>query len=90
MQQNQFFASIISSMSSRSHEQRQTHPEIVDLSQDSDDDKEEVVRNRLEVFRQNTEPVLDYYNKQNIVKSIEGLGSIAEVSKKVFERLNII
>ena len=55
-----------------------------------DDDKEEVVRNRLEVFRQNTEPVLDYYNKQNIVKSIEGLGSIAEVSKKVFERLNII
>ena len=55
-----------------------------------DDDKEEVVRNRLEVFRQNTEPVLDHYNKQNIVKSIEGLGSIEEVSKKVFERLNII
>ena len=55
-----------------------------------DDDKEDVVRNRLEVFRQNTEPVLDYYNKQKIVKSIDGLGSIAEVSKKVFERLNII
>lgn len=55
-----------------------------------DDDKEEVVRNRLEVFRQNTEPVLDYYNKQDIVKSIDGLGSISEVSKKVFERLNII
>jgi adenylate kinase len=55
-----------------------------------DDDREAVVRNRLEVFRQNTEPVLDYYNKQNIVKSIEGLGSIEEVSKKVFERLNII
>ena len=49
-----------------------------------DDDREAVVRNRLEVFRQNTEPVLDYYNKQNIVKSIEGLGSIEEVSKKVF------
>jgi len=55
-----------------------------------DDDKEDVVRNRLEVFRQNTEPVLDYYSKQNIVKSIDGLGSIAEVSKKVSERLNII
>jgi adenylate kinase len=54
-----------------------------------DDDKEEVVRNRLEVFRQNTEPVLDYYNKQSIVKSIAGLGTIAEVSRKVFERLNI-
>jgi adenylate kinase len=54
-----------------------------------DDDKEEVVRNRLNVFRQNTEPVLDYYNKQSKVISIEGLGSIADVSKKVFEKLNI-
>jgi adenylate kinase len=54
-----------------------------------DDDKEEVVRNRLEVFRQNTEPVLEHYTKQDVVKSIEGLGSIVEVSRRVFEKLNI-
>lgn len=54
-----------------------------------DDDKEDVVRNRLEVFRQNTKPVLDYYENQNIVISIDGLGSIADVSKKVFEKLSI-
>ncbi len=54
-----------------------------------DDDKEAVVRNRLDVFRQNTAPVLDYYTKQSNVISIEGLGSIDEVSTKVFEELKI-
>ena len=54
-----------------------------------DDDKEEVVRNRLNVFRDNTEPVLEYYNKQNKVISIDGLGSINEVNKKVSEKLSL-
>jgi adenylate kinase len=54
-----------------------------------DDDKEEVVRNRLNVFRKNTQPVLEYYNKQSNVISIAGLGGIEEVNKKVFEKLGI-
>ena len=54
-----------------------------------DDDKEEVVRNRLEVFRKNTEPVLDYYRKQKDIISIDGLGSIEEVNKKVLNKLDI-
>lgn len=54
-----------------------------------DDDKEEVVRNRLNVFRQNTAPVLEYYNKQSNVISIEGLGGIEVVNKKVSEKLGI-
>ncbi|MGB5289214.1 MAG: adenylate kinase [Ignavibacteriaceae bacterium] len=54
-----------------------------------DDDKEEVVRNRLNVFRKNTEPVLEYYNKQSSVISIDGLGSINEVNKKVSEKLRL-
>jgi adenylate kinase len=54
-----------------------------------DDDKEEVVRNRLEVFRKNTEPVLEYYQKQKDTISIDGLGSIEEVNKKVLKKLDI-
>jgi adenylate kinase len=54
-----------------------------------DDDKEEVVRNRLEVFRDNTRPVLDFYEKKGNVITINGLGSIAEVSRRVFEKLKI-
>jgi adenylate kinase len=54
-----------------------------------DDDKEEVVRNRLDVFRKNTEPVLEYYRKQKDIISIDGLGSIEEVNKKVLEKINL-
>jgi len=54
-----------------------------------DDDKEEVVRNRLNVFRNNTEPVLEYYNNQKKVISIDGLGSINEVYKEVFKKLSL-
>ena len=54
-----------------------------------DDDKEEVVRNRLEVFRKNTEPVLEYYRKQKEIISINGLGSIEEVNKKVLKELDL-
>ncbi|MBT8380213.1 MAG: adenylate kinase [Ignavibacteria bacterium] len=55
-----------------------------------DDDKEAVVRNRLQVFRENTKPVLDFYEDKGNVNTIDGLGSITEVSKKVFEKLDII
>lgn len=53
-----------------------------------DDDKEEVVRKRLEVFRKNTEPVLTYYEKQGKVISVNGLGDIEEVNEKLLKSLN--
>jgi adenylate kinase len=52
-----------------------------------DDDKQEVVRKRLDIFRKSTEPVLKYYEKQGKVISINGLGSVDEVN---FELLKIL
>ena len=52
-----------------------------------DDDKEEVIRKRLEIFRKTTEPVLKYYEKLGKVISINGLGSVDEVNS---ELLNIL
>jgi adenylate kinase len=52
-----------------------------------DDDKEEVIRKRMEIFRKTTEPVLQYYEKQGKVISINGLGSVEEVNS---ELLNIL
>lgn len=54
-----------------------------------DDDKEHVVRNRLNVFRQNTEPVLEYYRRNRNIILIEGLGSIEQVNKIVMQKLGI-
>jgi adenylate kinase len=52
-----------------------------------DDDKEEVIRKRLEIFRQTTEPVLSYYEKQGKVVSVNGIGSVEEVHKALLKIL---
>lgn len=52
-----------------------------------DDDKEEVIRKRMEIFRKTTEPVLKYYEKQGKVISINGLGSVDEVNADLLKTL---
>ena len=53
-----------------------------------EDDKEEVIRKRLDVFRKTTEPVLTYYEKQGKVISVNGFGDIEEVNEKLLKSLN--
>lgn len=44
-----------------------------------DDDKEDTIRKRLEVYNSQTAPLIDYYGKKSILKSISGTGSIDEI-----------
>lgn len=44
-----------------------------------DDDKPEVVRNRLKVYHEKTEPLIDYYDRQGLMRRIDGTRSPAEV-----------
>jgi len=37
-----------------------------------DDDKEEVIKHRLEVYKEKTKPLIDYYRKKGKVKEIRG------------------
>lgn len=48
-----------------------------------DDDKEETVKNRLEVYRKNTMPLIDYYGKKGTLVTIKGVGSIDDIFAKV-------
>jgi adenylate kinase len=43
------------------------------------DDTPEVIRQRLVAYREQTEPLLNYYGRQNLLRSIDGLGSVNEV-----------
>lgn len=52
------------------------------------DDKEEVIRKRMKVFRSTTESVLNYYEKQGKVVSVNGLGSVEEVNQEILRALN--
>ncbi len=47
-----------------------------------DDDKEETIRKRLDVYEAQTAPLIDYYRRKGILKSIQGTGSIEEIFKK--------
>jgi adenylate kinase len=44
-----------------------------------DDDKPDVIRNRLAVYHDQTEPLIDYYDKQGLMRRIDGTRSPDEV-----------
>jgi adenylate kinase len=48
-----------------------------------DDDKEETIKKRLDVYRAQTEPLIDYYSKKGILKSVSGTGSIDEIFNSI-------
>ncbi len=45
------------------------------------DDNEETIRRRLEVYREKTQPVLDYYRQQDRLSSVDGNRELQEVTK---------
>lgn len=48
-----------------------------------DDDKEDVIRNRLSVFNSTTHPVLEYYARKDILVTVDGLGAIEDVTASI-------
>jgi len=52
------------------------------------DDTHEALLKRFSLYREFTQPLLDFYDKQNILHVIDGRGSIEEVFKKIMDSLN--
>jgi len=48
-----------------------------------DDDKEETVMNRLKVYRKNTMPLIEYYEKRGKLKTVQGTGDIDKIFEEV-------
>ncbi len=51
------------------------------------DDKEEVIKNRIEVFNSSTLPVLGYYKNKNRVIEVNGFDTIENVNKRIVDSL---
>jgi adenylate kinase len=49
----------------------------------ADDQDPAVVQNRINVYRNETEPVRDYYQAQNKYTGIDGIGSIDEIFNRL-------
>lgn len=63
-----------------------------------DDDKEETVRKRLEVYHDQTEPLVDYYKKWEASGEdkapkyiqVEGVGKVDQIRDKIFQELDAL
>ncbi len=55
-----------------------------------DDDKEETVRERLRVYRERTEPLIEYYKNKGLLYNVDGTKDIEGVFKQIDEILSKI
>ncbi|WP_306058863.1 adenylate kinase [Natronococcus wangiae] len=58
-------------------------PEVEARLEQRDDDTEETVKERLRVYRENTEPVIEYYEDEGTLERVDGEQSPDEVWKDV-------
>jgi adenylate kinase len=54
------------------------------------DDTEEVIRRRQEVYREQTEPLIDVYRDRGILVEVDGMGEVDQVTKRIFEALDVV
>lgn len=50
-----------------------------------EDDKEKVVRERLEIYKKQTQPLIDYYRKKKLLKDFYVTGGPEKMVPKIFE-----
>jgi len=51
------------------------------------DDAPDIIRQRLQVYKKQTEPLIEFYEERNLVKTINGVGEITEITERI---LNIL
>jgi adenylate kinase len=52
------------------------------------DDNDETIRKRLHIYAEQTEPLLDVYRSRGVLVEVNGLGSVGEVSQRIFDALD--
>jgi adenylate kinase len=55
--------------------------------QQREDDNEEVIGNRLQVYRKQTEPLVEFYRQQGKLKTVDADGSIDDVYGRFLEQI---
>ena len=53
------------------------------LARGRSDDNEATIRQRLAVFEAQTKPLIDYYQKQGKLRSVDGSGELAAISARI-------
>jgi adenylate kinase len=59
-----------------------------DLEQ-RDDDAEDTVRTRLDVYNESTRPLLDHYGRLGLLAQVDGIGSPAAIERRILDALGV-
>ncbi len=51
------------------------------------DDTEEVIKNRLKVFREQTAPLVEYYSAEGLLLQVDGMGEIEQVFAEIVRKI---
>jgi adenylate kinase len=54
----------------------------------TDDNDEQVIRNRIAVYKNETSPVYDYYDRQGVSHRVNGIGSILAIFRRLCKIIN--
>lgn len=54
-----------------------------------DDDQPETVKNRLKVYHEQTQPLIEYYSNRGILKSVDGTQDMADVFQCIVDILEV-
>lgn len=49
----------------------------------ADDAKEDIIQNRIKTYHDKTEPLIDFYKKQDKYHEVDGVGSIEEIRSRI-------
>lgn len=60
---------------------------ILSRGEGRSDDTPEKIKNRLDVYKEETQPVVNHYREQGLVKEINGVGSIEEIFNRIKSEL---
>jgi len=53
------------------------------------DDTEEAIAKRLDIYETETAPIIDIYEQRGIVDRIDGVGSLDEITERIFAALEV-
>ena len=52
------------------------------------DESPEIIRHRQKVYWTQTAPLLEYYNEKKVLKKVDGLGNITDITKRILETID--
>ena len=54
-----------------------------------EDDREETITRRLKVYEEQTAPLVEYYREQGKVRTIDGVGNVEDIQRRIIEALGV-